>query len=468
MPMTFIAIENYGAKIHLKSSNHVTYFQPHYNRVLVTAHFHYVCKTVKRKTFLTAASLLAIGAASKKADASVMAEIPADTDDEQYWSALRASLFPLEAGKTYLNNGTMGITPYPVLAAMKESFDYVATKGAYPMHKDDLQNAIAAMIGCESGEVAVTKNVSEGINLACWGIGLKRGDEVIMTTHEHAGGCIAWLHRAKTDGIVIKTFQLGKNAEETLFNLEKTITKKTRVIAVPHIPCTIGQILPVKEICAMAKTRGIKTAIDGAHPPGMIQFSVKDIGCDYYSGCLHKWTLAPLGTGFFYISKDVLAETRCQHVAAYSSNEFNMSTNPPQGGTLVDNAHRFYYGTFCGPLFDGALAAIKLYNKIGPERIERRARAHAEYLQNNLLDMGSKIQVLTSTEARSRGAQIGFRITNSNPKASQEFCTQMGAKKIVLRYVGENAVDCVRVSTHYYNNREEIDLLIKELKSYLG
>jgi selenocysteine lyase/cysteine desulfurase len=289
-----------------------------------------------------------------------------------------------------------------------------------------------------------------------------------MTTHEHAGGCIAWLHRAKTEGIVIKTFQLGKNAEETLFNLEKTITKKTRVIAVPHIPCTIGQILPVKEICTMAKARGIKTAIDGAHPPGMLQFSVKDIGCDYYSGCLHKWALAPLGTGFFYVSKEALSETRCQHVAAYSSNEFNMSLNPPTGGTLVDNAHRFFYGTFCGPLFEGALAAIKLYNKIGPDRIEKRARAHAEYLQNNLLDMGSKIQVLTSTEARSRGAQIGFRINNGNSKASQEFCTQMGAKKIVLRYVGENAVDCVRVSTHYYNNREEIDLLIKELKSYLG
>jgi selenocysteine lyase/cysteine desulfurase len=362
----------------------------------------------------------------------------------------------------------MGITPYPVLSALQNGFEHAASKGAYPGHTDDLQKAIAELIGCDFDEIAITKNVSEGINHACWGIPMSKGDEVLMTTHEHAGGCIAWLHRANMEGIVIKTFPLGKTANETLENLQKAVTKKTRVIAVPHIPCTIGQILPVNEICEFAINRGIVTAIDGAHPLGMIRFNVKEMGCDYYSGCLHKWALAPLGLGYFYINRKKLDKTRCTHVAAYSSNEFNMATTPPTGGKLVDNAHRFSYGTFCGPMYEAGLEALKLYKKIGPERIETRVRALAAYLQESLLALGDKIIMLTPTEAKSRGAQIAFRINNGNPKASSEFVTGLYSKKITLRYVGENGVDCVRVSTHYYNSREEIDTLVSEVKKVLG
>lgn len=422
---------------------------------------------MKRKSFLTAAALMA-AAGSKAGIRDVFSVIPAATDDEQYWSALRASLFPIENGRIFLNNGTMGITPYPVLSALQNGFENAATKGAYPGHTDDLQKAIAELIGCDFEEIAITKNVSEGINHACWGIPMSKGDEVLMTTHERAGGCIAWLHRANVDGIVIKTFPLGKTADETLANLEKAITKKTRVIAVPHIPCTIGQILPVKEICALAKSRNIVTAIDGAHPLGMIRFNVHEIDCDYYSGCLHKWALGPLGMGFFYVRKDMLAKTRCTHVAAYSSNEFNMAANPPTGGKLVDTAHRFYYGTFCGPMYEAGLEALKLYKKIGPERIENRVRSLATYLQESLMALGDKITMLTPTEAKSRGAQVAFRINNGNPKASSEFVTGLYSKKITLRYVGENNVDCVRVSTHYYNSREEIDTLVSEVKKALG
>jgi cysteine desulfurase/selenocysteine lyase len=423
--------------------------------------------TVKRKSFLTTAALLA-AAGSRAEIRNRIAEIPAAADDEQYWSALRASLFPIENGRIFLNNGTMGITPYPVLASLQKGFEHAASKGAYPGHTEDLQKAIAELIGCDADEIAITKNVSEGINHACWGIPLSKGDEVLMTTHEHAGGCIAWLHRANLDGIVIKTFPLGKTAEETLSNLKKAVTKKTKVIAIPHIPCTIGQILPVQEICDFAKSSNIITALDGAHPLGMIRFNVHEIGCDYYSGCLHKWALAPLGLGYFYIKKSMLNKTRCTHVAAYSSNEFNMANTPPTGGTLVDNAHRFYYGTFCGPLFEAGLEALKLYKKIGPERIETRVRSLATYLQESLLALGDKIIMFTPTEAKSRGAQVAFRINNGNPKASSEFVTSLYSKKITLRYVGENNVDCIRVSTHYYNNREEIDTLVAEVKKAIG
>jgi len=420
-----------------------------------------------RKSFLSATALLTLSARNLDA-AKMLIKTPAAHDDEEYWKTLKSSLFTLEQDRIYLNNGTMGITPLPVLHAIKTSFENAASKGAYPMHKDTLQQEISKLTGCTPGELAITKNVSEGINLAAWGIKMQKGDEVLMTIHEHAGGSLPWLHRAATDGIVIKTFSLGKTADETLENLKKAVSKKTRVIAVPHIPCTIGQILPVKAICESARQKGIISAIDGAHPLGMIKFDLKDMGCDYYSGCLHKWALGPLGVGFFYVRKDMLNDTTCRHVAAYSSPAFDMSTVPPSYGNLVPDSHRFFYGTFSGPLFDGALEALRLYNNIGPERIEKRALNLAGYLQQSLLDFGNKIIMLTPVEAISRGAQIGFRINNGNPKASQEFNNQMNGKKIALRYVGESNIDCVRVSTHYYNSKEEIDTVMRELKTYLG
>lgn len=420
-----------------------------------------------RKRFLT--SLAAIPIVSGRLNAAeILSRTQASADDEEYWKTLKSSLFTLEADRVYLNNGTMGITPLPVLHALQSSFSNAAEKGSYPAHRDSLQKEIGGLIGCDYSEIAITKNVSEGVNLAAWGVSMKKGDEVLMTMHEHAGGCIPWLHRSATEGIVVKTFQLGKTADETLSNLKKAVTSRTRVIAVPHIPCTIGQVLPVKQICEFARQKGIVSAVDGAHPLGMIRFNVKEIGCDYYSGCIHKWALGPLGVGFFYVSKEKLQETACRHVAAYSANDFDMSINPPKFGGMVADAHRFFYGTFSGPLFDGAIEALRLYKQIGPERIEKRILGLAGYLQNALLDMGNKITMLTPTESISRGAQIGFRINMSDPKASQQFVNQMHQKKIILRYVGESGIDCVRVSTHYYNSREEIDTILKELKSFMG
>ena len=164
------------------------------------------------------------------------------------WESLRNQLFPINSNLTYLNNGTMGITPYPVLHALNKAFTYTAENGAYPHADGSLEAAIADVLGCDAEEIAITKNVSEGVNLACWGIPLKKGDEVLITKHEHVGGCAAWLHRAKVDGIVLKVVELGSNAEETLKNFQAAATNKTKVIAIPHIPCTIGQVLPVQMI----------------------------------------------------------------------------------------------------------------------------------------------------------------------------------------------------------------------------
>lgn len=399
------------------------------------------------------------------------------------WDTLRKQLFPINSNLTYLNNGTMGITPFPVLHSLQKAFTHAAENGAYPHADGSLEAAIASVVGCHADEIAVTKNVSEGVNLACWGMPLKKGDEVLITKHEHVGGCAAWLHRAKMDGIILKVVELGTDAASTLKKFQDAATSKTKAIAIPHIPCTIGHVLPIKDICTWAKSKNILTAIDGAHPAGMLQFNIHDLDCDYYSGCLHKWMLAPIGLGFFYCRSSILNATKIQHVAAYSVDKFDMSTQPPSFGELTQKTGRFSYGSFCGPLYDAGKTAIELYKNIGPANIERRVK----YLQKSVHDLLSRISaeakinidsiadksqpvisILTPTEDQSRGAQTAFRILpGTTPSLSQKFCDYARKKSIVLRYVGENNIDCVRVSTHYYNLESEIKQFETCLREFL-
>jgi len=425
--------------------------------------------------------------------------------DGPYWDFIR-TLFPLKSDLTFLNNGTMGITPYPVLEALNKSFHHIAENGAYPMHDGSFEENLGQILGCKGSELAITKNVSEGVNLACRAISLKKGDEVIITLHEHVGGCAAWLYRAKTEGIVLKLAALGATAEETLNNIKSVKTKNTKVIAVPHIPCTIGQVLPVNEICAWAKANGIISAIDGAHPLGMLQMNLKEMGCDYYSGCFHKWLLGPIGTGFFYASEEILSRSVIHHVAAYSVDKFDMSTTPPSMGELVNKTARYSYGTFPGPMYDGAKAAMQFYQKIGPALIEKRVKYLSKEVMNGLMEINDNpslkfpvIEVLTPAEDASRGAQVGFRIHEhpskiassnaqvtkegapiaitaisqslvpgtSTPQASQRFCDFARKNNVILRYVAENNIHCVRVSTHYYNNKKDINRFFEVLQMFL-
>ena len=463
------------------------------------------------------------------------------------WNRVRSE-FPINPKITFLNNGTMGITPAPVLKSLNNAFQHAASEAAYPHADGSLEKLIAEITGAKDTEIAITKNVSEGVNLACWAMDLKAGDEILITKHEHVGGCAPWLHRAQMDGVKLVVVELGSNATSTYANFVAAATTKTKVLAIPHIPCTIGQILPIKELCSWAKSRGILTAIDGAHPLGMVQFNIKELGCDYYSGCLHKWVLGPLGTGWFYASEEILAKSAIRHVAAYSVDKFDMSTTPPSMGDLVNKTGRYSYGTFSGPLYTGAKTALKFYQHLGVKSVETRVKYLSAVLYYHLLcinqntnkslaESNSKtkssikklpsftpsledwlrfhfgnqswipskigltngistgntksatiantisnqtiqqwaikhqksplLEILTPFESQSRGAQIGFRIaSDKKPSYSQKFCDYARSKGMILRYVGENNIDCVRVSTHYYNQLDEINIFISHLKDF--
>jgi selenocysteine lyase/cysteine desulfurase len=383
--------------------------------------------------------------------------------DEDYWKIVR-SQFPLSNTRIFLNNGTMGPSPYSVLNEVYEDMQEVDTVARYGGHEEAAIKALAGFLNTKDSEISLMRNVTEGINVVCWGLNLKAGDEVIMTGHEHVGHATPWLNRSRLHGIKITVFELGKTAEETLNNLKKKITKNTKVISVPHIPCTIGQILPVNEICSFAKEKGIICFLDGAHPPGMLKTDLKEIGCDLYAGCCHKWMLGPKGTGFLYVAEHMRDKVQAYYGGGGFDSGWDMLSQPPELKGYADNGHRYYYGTQNPSLFKGIVKAVEFHKQIGSERIEKRVRSLAAYLQEQLVKLSPDIEMLTPLESVSRGAQVSFKIKNKEVVKLQ---TQCNEQKIITRYVPENNINCLRISTHIYNSFEEIDSFLKETDKFL-
>lgn len=387
----------------------------------------------------------------------------AETDDS-FWNLVRMQ-FPLSHDTTYLNNGTMGVSPYAVIDAVYQRSVLVNSKGIYGGGDHEAMTALARFVGAEESELAFTHNVTEGNNLIAQGLPLKKGDEVIMSTHEHVGGALPWLNRAKQDGIVLKVISFGSTAAETLSIIEGAITKKTRVIALPHIPCTIGQVLPIKEIATLAKSKGIYSFFDGAHGPGMLNLNLHDIDCDFYSSCCHKWLLGPKGTGFLYVKKEKLDLLKPIMVGAYSDTGWDMLSTPPSMKGYAPGAHRFCYGTQSSELYAGIEAAVKFHETIGKNVIEGRVKYLTEYLRNKLKEIGSQVELVTPEEPASRAAVTAFRLKNMTMQVFQELA---GKENFTIRTVAENNVNCIRVSTHIYNQTSELDRFAELVKKCIS
>ena len=374
-------------------------------------------------------------------------------EDEDFWRVVREQ-FPLQKTRIYMNNGTMGPSPYVVQEAMRSREEFVNTTGEYGGHEES-RPKLARFINADPKEIALTHNVTEGINIIAQGIKLRRGDEVILTNHEHFGNAIPWYTRAKRDGVVIRIAPLGTDSQDVLNKINDAINKRTRVIAVPHMTCTQGQILPAREISQLGHDKGLWIMLDGAHPCGMFPVDVQELGCDFYASCGHKWMMAPKGTGFLYVKKERLDVVEPIMTGAGSEQFWDYQ----QGITgWAQSARRYDYGSQSAALSIGLCAAADFLHLLGMENVARRGKMLAGRLRRGLMTVPN-IEVLTPDEERSYNSIIGFRPNNLEYSKFQTWLADN--YQIRIRGVGESKLNSLRVSTHIYNSLEEVDRLLE-------
>jgi L-cysteine/cystine lyase len=422
----------------------------------------------KRRTFLKQLGSLTIGSTVlpyAMQSSAVAAEnnfehlLPPYNEGEHFWAFVRDQ-FPLKKSRVYFNNGTMGPSPYPVIEMIKKSLIEANTEGEYAVHEASREK-LAEFLNAKTSEISLTHNTTEGLNIIALGLPLKKGDEVIMTSHEHVGNAAPWLNVAKLKGVIIKTFIPAATAKENIDRVNALINSKTKAIAIPHITCTTGVVMPVKEIAALGKSKKLFVCIDGAHGPGSVAVDMKELNCDFYASCGHKWLMGPLGTGFLYVKEEMLDVLQPYNIGAYSIDTYELSEQKQLLGSYAPSAHKYDYGTQSPYLYQGLAAAVNFVSLIGAKRVAERSRTLAQNMQEQLLSLDKKIEMLTPTETQSRGTMIGFRVkgmelSEFEKKANQNFFR--------LRMVRESNLNSVRVSTHIYNNFDEINEFVDFIK----
>jgi len=381
-----------------------------------------------------------------------------DRDPDAYWAELRQQ-FLIPEDEVYLNNGTVGSSPRPVLEAIFKAYEETekmaqAEPEDYPIWGyaawNEFRDPLAAFVGCSRDEIALLRNATEANNYIANGVDMKPGDEVLMSDQEHPGGEHPWNLKAKRYGIVVKKFSLPKpvrSAAEVLNLINDAITPRTRVIFVSHISAVTGVVLPAKEICALARSRGILSALDGAHVPGMMKLDVHALGCDLYSSSPHKWLQAPKGSGFLYVRDEVIDRL--------------WSTIATEGWDEPQiRAERFQrIGSSNVPALWGLRASIKLAEEIGMDRIEARHRQMADYILGEMIKRGAESWTSPDPDLRCAIATV-----NVPPVKRMDLENWLWHTHKIRIRGGEPHK--LRLSTPYYLLKRDVDRFLEKFDEY--
>jgi selenocysteine lyase/cysteine desulfurase len=235
-----------------------------------------------------------------------------DTTGEDFWLTIQQA-YEVDRSIINLNNGGVAPAPYSVMRAFHRYTDQANGAPAYEMwrhqepHVERIREELASSFGCDAEEIAITRNASEALESVQLGLKLERGDEVVISDQDYPRMLTTWEQRARRDGIVIKKVKFAapvQDPNDVVRAYADAITSRTKVLHCSHVVFLTGQILPVKELCDLARSKGIFSIVDGAHAFNHIPESNVSIGCDAYGTSLHKWTSGPIGTGMLYVRRD--------------------------------------------------------------------------------------------------------------------------------------------------------------------
>jgi isopenicillin-N epimerase len=381
-----------------------------------------------------------------------------DRNEDAYWADIRHQ-FVIPKDEIYLNNGTVGSSPLPVLKAVFDSyFDCERLNWEdperYPIWGyepwNEYRDPLAQFLGVTRDELALVRNATEANSFMANGWDMKPGDEVLMSDQEHPSGEGPWNLKAKRYGIVVKQYKLPKptNDPAQILNLiNDAITPRTKVLFTSHITTETGLIQPVKEMCDLARSKGIVSMIDGAHAPGMMRLNIKELGCDMYGASPHKWLQAPKGTGFLYV-RDEMIDRLWSSTTTHGWNDPKI------------RAERFQHiGSSNVPTLAGMKASLELCNQIGLDRIEKRHRQLNQYMYDEMQKRGAELW--TSTNPNMRCAITSFTIA---PVKITDFERDLWKhQKIRVRGAAPHKI---RLSTPYYLQKSDIDRFLAQFDDY--
>jgi len=413
---------------------------------------------MNRRTFMQSASGAAVAALPTFRQDGLSRVLAAGTQtagrtaeslaaDEDYWFEIQ-SAFNTDRSMINFNNGTVSPSPQVVEEALRRYDEFVNlspahNQGVIGAQLETIRQRLAANFGCDPEELAITRNTSESLEICQLGLDLKRGDEILTTDQDYPRMLTTWRQRERRDGVVLKTISFDvppPNWDDLYVMFEKAVTPRTRVIHFSHITFFTGQIFPVKKICQMARSRGIQTIVDGAHAFAQFPFQKDDLDCDYYGTSLHKWLLAPRGTGFLYVRKEKIPSL------------WPLMAAPVE---MQSDIRKFEeIGTHPIPIKVAISQALTFHEGIGAARKAARLRYLRDRWAHRLAE-NQRVKILHSSDPR-QSCGIGFvSVDQLDPAKLAEFLWDK--HRIIVVPMTHTRFNGLRVTPNIYSTVQEVD-----------
>ena len=368
--------------------------------------------------------------------------------DETYWREIQQA-FTLDRTIVNLNNGGCCPSPRVVHEAFKRYLDESNQAPVYHMWQilepniETVRRRLASSFGCSADEIAITRNASEALQIAQLGIDLKPGDEVVTTNQDYGRMLDTWDARVRRHGITVKKISFPvppPSMDDLADRLISAIGPKTRVLHFCHITNLTGQIFPVRRICDAARAKGVKTIVDGAHAFAHFPFTVQDLNCDYYGTSLHKWLLAPIGTGFLYV--------RREHI------EGLWELTPTAASRAKDIRKFEEIGTHPAANHNAIAEALTFHDGIGAERKAARLRYLRDRWAKRLMAAG-RFKVHTSLDPAQSCAIGTVQVLGVDTgKAVQQLWDKW---RIIATPINHAEYTGIRVTPNVYTTLDDID-----------
>lgn len=409
-----------------------------------------------RRKFLSAAAASTAGgvlmntvAPFSAADAQTNSSLSGQKNKSEYLFA---------DGLVYLNTGTIGPCRRDTVAESLKEWEELESMpvkfyggwGAESL-AEKTRTTGARFLGCDLSEIVITGSTTSGMNAVAQGLRLKTGDRILTTNHEHGGGLLCWNYFAKYYGAIIDTVTIppGENdVEAILKRIKESIQKDTKLISVSHVFSSTGLRMPIAEISALARSKGILCIVDGAQSVGAIKVNVKELGCDAYATSGHKWLMGPKGTGLLYLSKDVQNIIRPM--------QFEESYKTYNDGNGVVNLACIL----------GLGKAIEYLESVGISKVEE----HNLRLRNRLYDALKNLNNLTivSPPAGPLASPMLAGVLPEKIKKNLFVKMLLDKHKLSIRPThNQFGFNGIRFSLHIFNTEKEVDfaagVLSKEL-----
>ncbi len=383
------------------------------------------------------------------ADVAPSAGTPAEiARDESFWFPIQQA-YPVDRSLVNLNNGGVAPSPSVVIEAMKRHLDVTNQAPAYTLwqlqepQRETCRKGLAALLGCDPEELAITRNASESLETLQYGVDLKRGDEVLCCDQDYPRMIATFKQRERRDGIVLSTFPIPapcRDPAEVVALYEERMTGRTRLVLVSHVVFMTGAIQPVRDIVTAARRRGIPALVDGAHGFAHLPFRRDELGCDNYSASLHKWLSAPIGTGILFLRRDRIKDV------------WPLMAAPPE---MDANIRKFEeIGTHPAANTLAIADALAFHAGVGPERKFARLTFLRDRWASRLAAQ-DRVRFHTNLEPGFAG---GFATFGVDGVKSSELAAHLFVKHHIFTVaIVHPQFEGLRVSPNVYTTLDEVD-----------